>query len=293
MTGVSEFLTYLQTERRYSAHTLKSYKNDLTQFHVFSRESGFESMDLHFKTIRLWVVNLMEKGYASRTVHRKLSALRSYCNYLVRLGELPHNPVSKVLKPKLSKRIPVFIDEKSINRLLDNYQFGEDFTGLRNRVIINLLYHTGIRRSELIGLNLLSVNIVEKSIKVIGKRNKERIIPIGEEIASDLEKYIKVRSETWPDPGTDALLLTDKGKQEYDRFIYRTVNRFLTMITTHSKKSPHILRHTFATHMLNHGAELNAIKELLGHASLSATQVYTHNTFEKLRSIYNDAHPRA
>lgn len=293
MSRERDFLAYLRSEKRYSEHTLSSYKTDLEQFHVFCHESGFEDMDLHFKTIRGWVVAMMERGYDPKSIHRKLSSLRSFCNYLIRQGELESNPVEKVLKPRLNKRVPSFIDEKSINSLLDEYAFGNDFSGVRNRLIINILYHTGIRRSELMGLNLRSVNIVEKSIKVKGKRDKERLIPIGDELAGDLDTYIQLRGEVFPDANTDVLLLTDRGYPIYAQFIYRTVNRFLAMITTHSRKSPHILRHTFATHMLNRGAELNAIKELLGHANLSATQVYTHNTFEKLRSIYNQAHPRA
>jgi integrase/recombinase XerC len=293
MTGVSDFLAYLKSEKRYSEHTLGSYRNDLEQFHVFCHESGFESMDLHFKTIRSWVVVMMEQNYAPKSIHRKLSSLRSYCKYLVALGELETNPVEKVLKPKLKKRVPAFIDEKSINLLLDEYDFGADFSGARNRLIINILYQTGIRRSELIGLRLRSVHLAERTIKVRGKRDKERLIPIGNELAEDLGRYIEMRNSQFPRADTDSLLLTDRGQPLYAQFIYRTVHRFLAMITTHEQKSPHILRHTFATHMLNKGAELNAIKELLGHANLSATQVYTHNTFEKLRSIYNQAHPRA
>jgi len=293
MDKVNEFLAYLQNEKRYAVHTLTSYKNDLEQYHAFCHENGKEGMDLFFKTVRNWVVHLMEQGYSSRSIHRKLSSLRTYCKYLIRRGELDTDPVEKVLKPKLSKRIPQFVDEKSINRMLDEFSFGDDFYGERNKLIINLLYQTGIRRSELVGITLSSFDRESGQIRVMGKRSKERIIPVGRELSDAILVYLNMREKQFPDTVTDALFLTDAGNPVYPKFIYRIVNRYIGMITTLEKTSPHILRHTFATHMLNRGADLNAIKEILGHANLSATQVYTHNTFEKLKSIYNQAHPRA
>lgn len=293
MTGVNEFIAYLETEKRYAGHTLISYRNDLNQFHDFCRANGSEVMDLHFKTIRSWVVDLMEKDYSPKSVHRKLSSLRSFCKYLVRLGELENNPVENVLKPKINKRVPSFVDERSINKLLDEYDFGDDYPGVRNKLIINLLYQTGIRRSELIGLTSESADLFNASIKVLGKRDKERIIPIGNELVSEIKIYLSVRNNEFPETKESSLLLTDRGRPVYPKFVYNIVNRYLGLITTLEKKSPHLLRHTFATHMLNNGADLNSIKELLGHANLSATQVYTHNTFEKLKSIYKQAHPRA
>jgi len=229
----------------------------------------------------------------TKNVNRKLSSLRTYCKYLIRRGELDTDPVEKVLKPKLSKRIPQFVDEKSINRMLDEFSFGDDFYGERNKLIINLLYQTGIRRSELVGITLSSFDRESGQIRVMGKRSKERIIPVGRELSDAILVYLNMREKQFPDTVTDALFLTDAGNPVYPKFIYRIVNRYIGMITTLEKTSPHILRHTFATHMLNRGADLNAIKEILGHANLSATQVYTHNTFEKLKSIYNQAHPRA
>jgi integrase/recombinase XerC len=292
MTGVNEFLAYLQTEKRFAENTLISYKNDLEQYHAFCRKNGKEGMDLFFKTIRSWVVDLMEKGYAPKTIHRKLSSLRSYCRFLISRGELDADPVAKVLKPKMNKRIPQFVDEKGINRLLDEYEFGNDFSGTRNKLIINLLYQTGMRRSELTGMKIASFDQSQFTVKVVGKRSKERIIPVGREIAEEISVYLHKRQEVDRDL-SDMLFLTEKGKPVYPKLIYRIVTRYISMITTLKKTSPHILRHTFATHMLNSGADLNAIKEILGHASLAATQVYTHNTFEKLKSIYNQAHPRA
>jgi integrase/recombinase XerC len=292
MTGVNDFIAYLQTEKRYADNTLISYKNDLGQYHAFCQENGKEGMDLFFRTIRSWVVDLMERGYTPKTIHRKLSSLRSYCKYLVRLGVLDSDPVGKVLKPKMNKRIPQFVDEKGVNWLLDEFEFGDDFTGTRNRLIINLLYQTGMRRSELTGLKISSLDTAGGTVRVMGKRSKERIIPVGREIREDMAAYMEKRREVDTEL-SDNLFLTEKGRPVYPQLVYRIVTRYISMITTLERTSPHILRHTFATHMLNSGADLNAIKEILGHASLSATQVYTHSTFEKLKSIYNQAHPRA
>lgn len=293
MTRIDDFLRYLQAEKRYAVHTIKAYKNDLNQFHAFCQETDREGMDLHFRVIRSWVVSLMDSGYSSRTVHRKLTSLSTYCSYLIKEGQLDSNPVERVLKPKLNKRVPAFVEEGKMDLLLDEYDFGEGFTGTRNRLVLDLLYQTGMRRSELIGLKTGSINREGKSVKVMGKRGKERIIPVGDELLASVEKYMVVRSEVMADKAGDSLIVTEKGGTAYDKLVYRIVNNYLSMVTTLDKKSPHVLRHTFATHMLNRGADLNAIKELLGHANLSATQVYTHNTYKKLKSIYNQAHPRA
>jgi len=293
MTRIEDFLKYLQAEKRYAVHTIKAYKNDLNQFHAFCQETDREGMDLHFRVIRSWVVSLMDSGYSSRTVHRKLTSLSTYCNYLIKEGQLDSNPVERVLKPKLNKRVPAFVEEGKMDLLLDEYDFGEGFVGTRNRLVLDLFYQTGMRRSELIGLKTGSINREGKNVKVMGKREKERIIPVGDELLASVEKYMVLRSEVMADKAGDSLIVTEKGGAAYDKLVYRIVNNYLSMVTTLDKKSPHVLRHTFATHMLNRGADLNAIKELLGHANLSATQVYTHNTYKKLKSIYNQAHPRA
>ena len=293
MTRIDEFLLYLQAEKRYAGHTIKAYSNDLNQFHTFCQDDHKKGMDLHYRTIRSWVVSLMDSEYSPRTVHRKLTSLRTYCVYLIRLGELDSNPMDKVQKPKLNKRVPSFVDEANMNKLLDDYDFGDDFNGIRNRLVIDLLYQTGMRRSELIQLKTGSLNLETNSIKVNGKRDKERIIPINDELSDAIESYLITRSSVAEENINGYLLVTEKGKPAYDKLVYRIVNKYLSLVTTLDKKSPHVLRHSFATHMLNHGADLNAIKELLGHANLSATQVYTHNTFKKLKSIYNQAHPRA
>lgn len=306
MTRINDFLIYLQAEKRYAGHTVKAYQTVLNQFHAFCQEQGKEGMDLHYKTIRMWVVSQMDSGISPRTVHRKLTTLRTYCKYLIKEGELESNPLDKVLKPKISKRNPVFVDERNMDHLLDEFAFGEDFEGVRNRLIIDLLYQTGMRRSELIGLKAGSVESNRgesgltmakasevKSLKVLGKRNKERLIPLNDELVEAIDHYMGLRAEVVRDPEVEALIVTAKGQPAYESLIYRIVKKYLALVTTLDKKSPHVLRHTFATHMLNRGADLNTIKELLGHANLSATQVYTHNTFKKLKSIYNQAHPRA
>jgi len=293
MTRIDDFLLYLQAEKRYAEHTIKAYKNDLNQFHAFCQETDHEGVDLHFRTIRSWVVNLMDSGYSSRTVHRKLTSLSTYCKYLIREGELDSNPLERVLKPRLNKRVPAFVEEGKMDYLLDEFEFGDDFTGIRNRLVMDMLYQTGMRLSELTGLTTRSVNREGKSVKVYGKRGKERIIPMSDELVKAVERYLIIRNEVVGLNPVDTLVVTDKGGPVYDKLIYRIVNFYLAMVSTLDKKSPHVLRHTFATHMLNRGADLNSIKELLGHANLSATQVYTHNTYKKLKSIYNQAHPRA
>ncbi len=288
-----DFLSYLRFEKRYSPHTVTAYENDLKQFYVFCEQAGNRNFEIDSSMVRLWVVSLLEQGVSSRSVNRKLSTLKSFSRYLIRQGVISVNPLNKVLKPKMSKRIPSFVDEEKLNLFLDNYEFGDDYPGKRNQLIIELLYQTGMRRSELIGLKTGSINLSESSIMVLGKRNKERLIPINNELGKRLKDYMELRSQIFPTNNNDSLLLTLKAQTVYPKMIYRIITGFLKMVTTLDKKSPHILRHSFATHLLNRGADLNAIKELLGHANLSATQVYTHNTFEKLKDIYKQAHPRA
>jgi integrase/recombinase XerC len=236
---------------------------------------------------------MLNNNYTTVTVHRKISCLRVFYRYLRKEGIIKSDPLEKVVLPKRKKNLPVFVEEEALANLLDNYSFGGGFSGIRNRTIIEMLYVTGMRRSELIGLRYIDVDLSEASVKVTGKRNKQRIIPLVKSFIQRLEEYIKVRNENIATGNNGWFFITDKGNKLYDKYVYNTVNRYLSMVTTIEKKSPHILRHTFATHMLNHGADLNSIKELLGHANLSATQIYTHNTFEKLKKIYKQAHPRA
>jgi integrase/recombinase XerC len=295
MSHKESFLHYLQIEKRYSAHTVRSYSNDLEQFSLFlsSLVLTDDPGKVTSNDIRAWVVSMLENNYSSTSVHRKISCLRVYYKFLRKEGHVKTDPLQKVVLPKRKKSLPVFVEEKALDNLLDDYPFGEGFTGLRNRTIIEMLYMTGMRRAELIGLRNADVDLQDGSVKVTGKRNKQRIIPLVRSFVQKLEEYLKVKEEIYQSGNEDWFFITDRGNKLYDKCVYNIVNGYLAMVTTIEKKSPHILRHTFATHMLNRGADLNSIKELLGHANLSATQVYTHNTFEKLKKVYKQAHPRA
>ncbi len=286
----NKFITYLSSEKRFSEHTIKSYTTDLKQFTSFL-SSEFQIIDeineISFQIIRTWIASLLEKGINPRSVNRKISTLKTYFKFLIREGELVENPMTKVVAPKSKKRLPVFIEEDQIASLLNEVQFEEGFVGQRNKLIIELFYVTGIRLSELINIKISDVDFNNQSIKVLGKRNKERIIPLSSNVVNDLNIFIENNQK-------NKYLFTNlEGEKLYNKLVYRLVNKYIGEISSVNKKSPHILRHTFATHMLNNGADINAIKELLGHANLSATQVYTHNTIEKLKTVYKQAHPRA
>lgn len=289
------FLKHLKIEKRYSLHTIRSYQTDLDQFFLWLSENGIPIApgEITSHQVRAWVVNLIDNGIAPVSVHRKISCLRGFFRYLRKEGIVNHDPLEKVVLPKRKKSLPVFIGEEELDTLLDDYNFGNDFAGIRNRTIIEMLYLTGMRRSELIGLSDKDVDLGEGTVKVTGKRNKQRIIPLTLAFTTRLEEYINARNDNTGNESEKWFFITDKGNKLYDKYVYNIVKRYLTMVTTIEKKSPHILRHSFATHMLNRGAGLNIIKEFLGHANLSATQIYTHNTFEKLRKIYKQAHPRA
>jgi integrase/recombinase XerC len=295
MNHKESFLQYLQIEKRYSLHTVRSYLNDLDQFYSFllSHDLSSDPVLITSHDIRAWIVSMIDNSYSTVSVHRKISCLRVFFRYLRKEGIVKTDPLEKVVLPKRKKNLPVFVEEESLNKLLDNYNFGDGFTGIKNRTIIEMLYLTGMRRSELIGLRNIDVDLLEGSVKVTGKRNKQRIIPLVKPFIQRLQEYINVRDEAFETGSDSWFFITEKGKKLYDKYVYNTVNSYLAIVTTIEKKSPHILRHTFATHLLNHGADLNSIKELLGHANLSATQIYTHNSFEKLRKIYKQAHPRA
>jgi len=295
MSHKESFLQYLQIEKRYSPHTVRSYLNDLDQFYAFLSSLGLpeDPVSATSHDIRAWIVSMLDNNYSTVSVHRKISCLRVFYRYMRKEGILKSDPLEKVVLPKRKKTLPVFIEEEALTRLLDNYSFGDGFAGIRNRTIIEILYLTGMRRSELVGLKDNDVDLAEGSVKVTGKRNKQRIIPLLKPFLARLQEYIKVRNDNVETLDNGWFFITDKGNKLYDKYVYNTVNSYLAMVTTIEKKSPHILRHTFATHMLNRGADLNSIKELLGHANLSATQIYTHNTFEKLKKVYKQAHPRA
>lgn len=289
------FFDYLQFEKRYSIHTVGSYRNDLRQFFSFMEiHAGHTDVkEVTSSDVRAWIVYLLENSYSQVSVHRKISALRSYYRFLRRNGNVDSDPASKVILPKRKKRLPQFVEESSLEHLLDIYDFGNGFEGVRDRTVIVMLYSTGMRRAELIGLRDSDIDSDSGVIRVSGKRNKERMIPLLPSLNSDLLKYRQVRDDNGIHSSEGWFFLTSAGNKMYDKLVYNIVSRYLHMVSTVEKKSPHVLRHSFATHMLNSGADLNSIKEILGHASLSATQVYTHNTFEKLKEVYKQAHPRA
>ncbi len=287
------FLKYLQVEKGYSVHTVRSYGDDVQQFYQFCGIADEPPTTFTARHVRAWLSSMISQGVSTRSANRKLSSLRSYFRFLQRQGYIKINPVERVISPKSGKRLPVFVSEKEMKALLSPDFFSDDFTGIRDTTIIALFYFTGIRLSELISLTLDSIDYSSQTLKVLGKGGKERIIPLHPEIIGLIKKYIFERKSISKNKKDTSLFLTIKGKPLYSKLVYKIVNRHLAMVTTLEKKSPHVLRHTFATHLLNQGAELNAIKELLGHANLSATQVYTHSSFEKLKKAYNLAHPRA
>jgi integrase/recombinase XerC len=285
------FIQYIQYEKRYSPHTVIAYRNDLDQFfgYLSARYGIAEAAEVTHPMVRSWLVELMEEGITPRSVNRKITTLKSFFRYLVRNGAIGVNPMSKVVSPKVSKRLPSFVEKEKMDLVFTEVDFGEGYPGLRDRVILELFYATGMRLSELVNLKDTDIDLGNETIKVLGKRNKERLIPFGHSVKEMFVLYLAEKQRF----DSAYLFLTDKGKQIYPRMVHRIVTGILARVTTLDKKSPHVLRHTFATHLLNNGAELNAVKELLGHANLSATQVYTHNTIEKLKKVYKQAHPRA
>lgn len=291
---IESFLNYLKLERNYSDKTVMSYGTDLTKFEEFFRsvdeEIDFTTVDADI--VRSWVVSLMENGYTSTSVNRKLSSLRSFYHFLLRKKLVLVNPMLKVVGPKNKKPLPVFLKENEMNRLLDEVSYGEGFVGCRDKMIIEMFYATGMRLSELIGLDDVDIDFSASLIKVTGKRNKQRLIPFGEELKEAMRAYIEIRNEAIPQ-GVEAFFVKQDGKRLYAAKVYNLVKRNLSKVVTLKKKSPHVLRHTFATSMLNNHAELGAVKELLGHESLTTTEVYTHTTFEELKKVYEQAHPRA
>lgn len=293
--STEKFLQYLEREKRYSAHTLISYRNDLQQFSDYFREQ-YEQEDLEGITapmVRSWLSQAMHEGMARTSINRKLSSLKSFFRFAILRGLTDRNPMEKVGRVKKNKVLPVFVKEEEMNRLLDQSPFQPGFPGMRDRLILEVLYTTGMRLSELCGLQHQDFDKGKNFIKVTGKRAKQRIIPVIQEVADHYREYCLEKEKTFGEMAEKHIFVTDQGKKVYPKFVYRLVNNYLGRVTTRSRKSPHVLRHTFATHMLDRGADLNAIKEILGHASLSATQVYTHNSIEKIKSVYKQAHPKA
>lgn len=291
---IAPFLSYLENVKRYSPHTLLAYKEDLGQFldYCATINEVNDFPDVTSKMVREWMVIEMSKGRKATTTRRKLSVLRTLFKYLMREGRLVEDPTETIILPKTGRRLPVFVPDYQMDEILDSEDLQGGFPEVRDRLVLLMAYCTGMRRSELVGLKIRDIDFAGKSLVITGKGNKQRLIPLANELIADMQVYLEFRKkQTTQEHGY--FFITDKGAPVYDKFIYRLVVRCLGKVTTSSKRSPHVLRHTFATQLLNNGACIEAIRALLGHSDLSATQVYTHNSFENLIKVFNQAHPRA
>ena len=292
-----DFIDYLQYEKRVSPHTVTAYGIDLSQFFQFLEErlEIHQLSDVHSGDIRAWVISLLEdESLEARSVSRKISAVKAFYRYKLKIKELTVNPTLTIHAPKLPKKLPQYVEQRDMEHLFNDIPFEESFEGLRDRTILELFYATGMRESELLNIKVQDIHFQDNTLKVLGKRNKERIIPFGNRLSELLTLYLENLQKKFSD-GTENnyIFVTANGKQLYPKAVYRIVRKYLDMVTTIDKRSPHVIRHTFATHLLNNGVDLHAIKTILGHSSLAATQVYTHNSIEQLKSIYQQAHPRA
>ncbi|MDB5205703.1 MAG: tyrosine-type recombinase/integrase [Flavisolibacter sp.] len=294
-TTLQPFFDYLRFEKRYSQHTLISYQTDLISFFDFIMVQYGETpiQQLSHSYIRSWLAGLKDEGLSAKSIARKISTLKSFFKYGIKTGLLQQTPMAKVITPKIEKRLPNFVADKDIKTLFDHVEFPDTWKGQTERLILLLFYQTGIRLSEAIGLKETGISFPNSTIKVLGKGSKERIIPLNPELGKELEEYLLKKKREFPHLSTDVLLVTAKGKPLAPRAVYTSVKTYLSQVTTIEKRSPHVLRHTFATHLTNNGADLNAVKELLGHSSLAATQVYTHNSIDRLKNIHQKAHPKA
>ncbi|RFS14220.1 tyrosine-type recombinase/integrase [Emticicia sp. C21] len=296
---VSYFLQHIQFEKRLSHHTITAYESDMKQFSLYLQFQYElkEPEKADSQMIRSWIASMAEEKMDNRSINRKIATLRSYYNFLLRRKTIAADPMLKVKALKTDRSLPKFVEEKPMQTMLDDVEFANDFAGMRDKLVLELLYGTGMRLAELIGLKIGDINFYNNNLTVLGKRNKHRVIPINKTLVEAINIYLKCREEVLienpENKDNHYLILTDNGTQAYPMFIQRLVKRYLSLVTSLEQRSPHVLRHTFATHLLNRGADLNAIKDLLGHTSLAATQVYTHNTIEKLKKVYQQAHPKA
>ena len=293
--NIRSFLDYLKFQKRYSQHTIISYKNDLSSFFHFLQSQFDESSvkDIKPPYIRTWLADLKSQDISSKSINRKISSLRSFFKYQLKQDIIKVSPMATIISPKVGKRLPQFVDKKDIDTLFDHVEFPDNWTGKTDRLLLQILYNTGIRQAELIGLKENQVDNRNSNIKVLGKGSKERIIPVSNTLIQELKNYAAEKKRQFAGGETTFLLVNEKGKKLYPRYVYNVAKKYLALVTTIDKKSPHVLRHTFATHLTNNGADLNAVKELLGHSSLAATQIYTHNTIEKLKDVFKKAHPKA
>lgn len=301
---LERFIQYIKFEKRYSPHTVSAYRSDLDQFIRFLNNTGGANgasgsiithpNQISYQDIRNWMVELMGQKIIARSVNRKMATLRKYFKFLLQEGVITDNPTSKIRSQKIPKNLPVVVEDARLTQMLDDNEiFTNDFIGQRDKLVVEMLFGTGMRLAELLGLKDQDINDYEGTLKVLGKRNKERIIPVNTELRILLVKYLELKKNQNFNNNSLTLIVTNKGADAYPKLIYLIVHKYLSNISTQDKKSPHVLRHTFATSLLNNGADLNSIKELLGHANLSATQIYTHNSVERLKSIYKQAHPKA
>ena len=293
--SVPAFLEYLSFEKKYSAHTVKAYGTDLKSFRSFCfEEYESEQIDeLDYSSIRNWIVALVDSGISNRSVNRKLSSLKAYYRFLQGIGSIQHNPLAKHKALKTSKKVEIPFSEEEMDKVVRAVQYPDTFEGRRDRLIIQLLYTTGIRRAELIGLKMADVDTGSNQLKVLGKRNKERIVPLVKDMVEAFSTYFEYRDRLPQRADDQYVFLLKSGVKIYETLVYRVVNSYFSEVSSKYKRSPHILRHTFATHLLNNGADLNSVKELLGHSSLASTQVYTHNSIAELKKVHEKAHPRA
>lgn len=292
---IQQFLDYLTFQKRYSRHTIVSYQNDLTAFFDFLLTQFSETQITKVKTtfVRSWLAELKEGGMESKSINRKISTLKSFFKYQLRQQTITVSPMTAIISPKVNKRLPQFVDKKDVTTLLTHVEFPDSWAGKTDQLILHLFYNTGMRQAELTGLKETDIFKSNSTIKVFGKGSKERIIPVSNQLIQKMQDYMDDKRKELEAFDKTILLVTASGKKLYPRYVYSTVNKYLAMVTTIDKKSPHVLRHSFATHLMNNGADLNAVKELLGHSSLAATQIYTHNTIEKLKDIHKKAHPKA
>lgn len=290
---INSFLDYLILEKKYSQHTATAYQNDLKSFQVFcAKEYGDESIvEVNYSQIRSWIVSLVNNNISNRTINRKVSSLKSFYKFLQKIKEIEVSPLSKHKALKVAKKIQVPFSEKEILNVINLLDLEMNFESLRNKLMVELFYSTGMRRSELINIKMNDVDLVNETVKVLGKRNKERYIPLLKSVQEAIIKYIEFREGF--NTNQSYLFLTKKGEKIYDTLVYRVINNYFSSVSSKVKKSPHIIRHSFATHLLNEGADLNSVKELLGHSSLASTQVYTHSSLGKLKEVYNQSHPRS
>lgn len=292
--SLEAFTSYLHLEKNYSAHTIKAYSKDITDFQAYClHHHELEKIRrVNYSIVRSWIVDLVGQGVSNRSINRKISSLKSYYRFLLKIGEIEHNPLAKHTALKSEKKIQVPFSEQEMAQVLGAIEYAPDFLGLRDKLIIELLYATGIRRAELINLKIGDIDFSGKTLKVLGKRNKERIVPIIPQLTETMQSYLMERESIPKVVDKDYFLLTNTGHKIYETLVYRVINKYLSMVSPKVKKSPHMLRHSFATHLLNQGADLNAVKELLGHSSLASTQMYTHSSIAKLKEVHLASHPR-